>query len=176
MCVHKKEDPAGIVARRIMRNVEALRGKCRPCVIATFFRTLWNGWAASARMRSMQGSDGTRGCRFGCTNCEDRVEHYLLCRRMLSVLMKVPLYSLALSISRRSMQAMLLADGGLGETEKIAIARACYAIRLDSTERILVEGKVCRFCNGVSNGSFGVQCRALTSQCGVSPSGEKKHR
>ena len=51
--------PPGHLARRTLRNMATIGSACRPCVIAMFLRTLWNGWPTSARMRFASSSQGS---------------------------------------------------------------------------------------------------------------------
>ena len=122
------KDPPAHVAQRIANNMITVRRLCRPCVAGMFFRTLWNGWPTSARMRSMPDAATTRGCLLGCQHGEDRIEHYLVCEQMWHELQKNPPQGIALSIERRTRESMLLAERGLVPADIVKIANACYAI------------------------------------------------
>jgi hypothetical protein len=124
----KLKDPPGRVAQRIANNMMVVQRICRPCAAGMFFRTLWNGWPTSARMRSMQGAATTGGCLLGCQNGEDRIEHYLVCEQMWQELQKIPPQGIGLSTARRTRESMLLAERGLDTADIAKIANACYAI------------------------------------------------
>ena len=119
--------PANMV-RQIMKSFAIIGNACRPCVVSGFFRTLWNGWPTSARMRTMSGAQRTQECVLGCKGAEDRIEHYLVCSKAWSVLQQRPPYGLGLNLSRRTLEAMLLTDAGLADEERMAIAIGCYAV------------------------------------------------
>ena len=59
---------------------------------------------------------------------EDKIEHYLVCPKAWSVLQQRPPYGLGLNRSRRTIEAMLLAETGLTDEERMAIAIGCYAV------------------------------------------------
>ena len=130
----KLKGPPAHVAQRIARNLKIVGRKCRPCISGMFFRTLWNGWPTTARMRSMQGATGTGACLLGCHGGEDRIEHYLVCEQVWRELSKAPPHGISLNFMQRTRENMLLAAKGLDETEVAKIATACYAIaRTEST-------------------------------------------
>jgi hypothetical protein len=122
----KLTGPPAHVARRIASRFSVLKANCRPCVVAAFFRTLWNGWPTSARMRSLDGAGGVRRCVFGCTAAEDRLEHYLTCKVIWNVLESPQ--GLGMMPAQRTLNHMLLAERGLSERDITAVAVACYAI------------------------------------------------
>ena len=88
-----------------------------------FFRTLWNGWPTTARMHTAAGAPHTGGCAFGYDGCDDRIEHYLVCRAVWQFLP-----SIGLGIHRRSKQVMLASERGLTEAELAVIACTIYEI------------------------------------------------
>jgi hypothetical protein len=122
------EGPAAHVGQRISRNLIVVGQCCRPCVLGFMFRTLWNGWPTTARMRTMKGAPKTVRCLFGCECGDDRIEHYLVCRVVWKILPQISIRSGFLSIAYRSRQCMLLAERGLQEVECERIAIAVYAI------------------------------------------------
>ena len=125
----KLDDPPALVAARLENNLKIIGARCRPCVVAAFFRTLWNGWPTSARMRNMAGACSTGRCVLGCSNtAEDRIEHYVVCPKAWNVFSNPPPYGLGLDKQRRSRQAMLLAAKGLSDDEKVLVAIAVYAL------------------------------------------------
>ena len=124
----KIDGPPTKLVKQISRSISVIGGSCRPCVISGFFRTLWNGWPTSARMRTMAGAQGTQSCVLGCEDAEDRIEHYLLCRKVWELLQRRPPQGMGLDRSRRNIKAMLLADATLTDAERMAIAVSCYAI------------------------------------------------
>ena len=68
----------GHIAGRVTRALLIIASRCRPCVLAAVWRTMWNGWPTSARMRSMAGN-GEGTCALGCRTVADRIEHYAVC-------------------------------------------------------------------------------------------------
>ena len=122
----KFSGPEAIVAARVSRNFKTIGNKCRPCVVATFFRTLWNGWPTTWRMRSAPGAGVVRSCLLGCSGAVDKIEHYLLCPVAWHVLGAHR--CIELRPTRKCLQAMLLAEKGLEDRELLAIACAVYSI------------------------------------------------
>jgi hypothetical protein len=120
----KLHDPPAHVANRILRNMAIIREKCRPCVAAYLFRTVWNGWPTSARMNAAT----VEGCVLGCEHAEDRIEHYLLCSKVWDTLKNHPPRGADLDESQRSLTYMMLATKGSTEEAKISRAIAIYAI------------------------------------------------
>jgi hypothetical protein len=120
--------PPAHVARRIANNLKIVGRRCRPCVAGMFFRTLWNGWPTTARMRSMKGAPQTGECLLGCLHGDDKIEHYLVCEQAWTELTKPQPQGIGLSFARRTRESMLLAERGLDESEVAKIARAVYAI------------------------------------------------
>jgi hypothetical protein len=124
----KLQDPPAYIARRIASAFNVVGSLCRPCVAASFLRTIFNGWPTSARMRFMENASAEQYCAFGCPRAHDRIEHYLVCEKAWTILSKPVPTGLGLSPCRRNLQAMFLAEKGLAEREVAAIAVACYGI------------------------------------------------
>eukprot|EP00973_Karenia_brevis_P016204 2218223-Karenia_brevis.AAC.1 len=101
---------------------------CRPCVVSAYFRALWNGWPTTARLRSIATVAAVKSCVLGCTGCEDRLEHYLICDKVWQVLQRRPPSGLGLRREKRGLQYMLMAEKGMEDEEKMGVAIACYAI------------------------------------------------
>jgi hypothetical protein len=119
--------PEAIVASRLLRNMHTMGRKCKPCVVGSFFRTFWNGWPTTWRMRSAPNAGNVRSCLLGCSlNAVDKLEHYLVCPVAWKVLSTSTRG--ALDSSRRSLQNMLLAERGLEDSEICLIAVGVYAI------------------------------------------------
>eukprot|EP00973_Karenia_brevis_P094540 12423019-Karenia_brevis.AAC.1 len=112
------------IAATVLQNYERIGSQCRPCVVASCFRTLWNGWPTSARMRSMQNHSGTEPCIFGCADAEDRIEHYMTCGSMWQVLSTLPPSGLGMQVKRRKVQTMMMATPGMADEEVLAAAVA----------------------------------------------------
>ena len=116
-----------IVASRVIQNLQIIGKRCRPCVIGSFFKTFWNGWPTTWRMRSAPNASEVRSCVMGCSpSAVDKIEHYLICPVAWNVLQTH--WRIQLNPSRRSVQGMLLAEKGLDETEMALIAVSVYAI------------------------------------------------
>ena len=123
----KLQGPDAKVACRILRNCRVVGLSCRPCVLGLFFRTLWNGWPTTRRMRSAPGAKQLQSCLLGCSgDAQDAIEHYLVCPVVWQTLQ---IYrGIELSPGRRKLQAMLLADRGFEQDEICRIAVSVYAI------------------------------------------------
>ena len=67
------------------------------------FRTLWNGWPTSARMRSLTGACGARRCVLGCSSAEDRIEHYMVCNVAWKTLRMLPPRGMGMLDSQRTL-------------------------------------------------------------------------
>ena len=115
-------------AARIVENMKTIGQYCRPCVVGACFRTMWNGWPTTARMRSMRHAAPVGQCVFGCHEQEDRIEHYLICNQVWEVISRRPPTGLGLRLERRNIESMLLAAWDLTLKEKLAAAIACYAV------------------------------------------------
>ena len=50
------------------------------CVIATYIKTILNGWASSRRLKLH-----TNACLFGCGSQQDSIEHYMECRHVEAI-------------------------------------------------------------------------------------------
>ena len=111
-----------------MNSISVIELTCRPSVVSSFFRTLWNGWPTTYRMRTMSGAPKTQQCVLGCRGAEDRIEHYLVCKKVWAALEGRPPQGLGIHRSRQNITAMLLADASLADVERMAIATAGYAI------------------------------------------------
>ena len=123
----KLEGPDAQVACRILRNCRVVGQSCRPCVLGMFFRTVWNGWPTIRRMRSAHGAKQLQSCVLGCSgDAQDAIEHYLVCPVAWRTLQTYR--GIELSPTRRSLQAMLLADRGLEQNEVCRIAVSVYAL------------------------------------------------
>jgi len=123
----KLASPPAHTARRILANINEIGALCRPCVVGAAFRTLWNGWPTSARMRSMPGIS-VCGCVFGCEDSDDRIEHYLLCSKVWKFLLRPFPNGLGFTAGQRNLQYMLFGDRGMTLEAKLCVAHALYAI------------------------------------------------
>jgi hypothetical protein len=123
----KLAGPEATVATRIAQNFNIIGRICRPCVIGMFFRTFYNGWPTTWRMRTMPGAACVRSCVLGCnSNAIDKIEHYLVCLVAWQVFQQC--HGIQLDMRRKSRQAMLLAEKGLSESEVAFIGICVFAI------------------------------------------------
>lgn len=120
----KFQDPAAHVTGRILRNMVIIGDKCRPCVLAYLFRTIWNGWPTSARMNAAR----VGGCVLGCEHSEDRIEHYLLCSKVWRILGMPPPGGPGLDTSQRTLMYMMLGTRYSTDNDLVQRAIAVYAI------------------------------------------------
>ena len=84
-----------------MNSISVIELTCRPSVVSSFFRTLWNGWPTTYRMRTMSGAPKTQQCVLGCRGAEDRIEHYLVCKKVWAALEGRPPQGLGIHRSRQ---------------------------------------------------------------------------
>ena len=123
----KLDGPEATVAARIARNCNTIGRTCRPCVVGMVFRTLYNGWPTTWRMRTMPGAACVRSCVLGCSSTAvDKIEHYLVCPVAWQVFSTN--HSTQLDPCRKNRQAMLLAEKGLDEREISNIGVSIYAM------------------------------------------------
>ena len=123
----KFDGPDAILAARIFRNFRTIGKKCRPCVVAAFFQTFWNGWPTTWRMRTAPNAAKVQSCLLGCSeSAVDKIEHYLVCPVAWKALAGHSRGTL--DSSRRTLQSMLLAEKGLDENEICLLAVGVYAI------------------------------------------------
>ena len=114
------------MARRVCSNFPVLHEYCRPCVTSSYLRTIFNGWPTSARMRTMQGASPIGCCALGCGGI-DRIEHYAMCPHIWAFLRMERPFGLGLPDRLRSLQGFMLAERGMSNVEKVAMAIGIYA-------------------------------------------------
>ena len=90
------------LVRQVIKSISVIELACRPCVVSSFFRTLWNDGPTTSRIRAMSGAPNTQECVLGCRGAEDRLEHYLVCKRAWAALEARPPHGLGpVEISQR---------------------------------------------------------------------------
>lgn len=124
----KLDGVPGILERRVLRNFETLRAWCAPRVMAAYFRTLWNGWATSRRMRTMAGRDGGTGICLLCGNGQDSLEHYSHCSVFWDFCSKARPRGLGLNPMARSRETFFLLQDGMSAEDKVRMAVGLYAL------------------------------------------------
>ena len=115
--------PSAHVASRIVCNILVAGRSGRPCVTSMVFRTLWNGWPTTARMRTCVGAGPAQSCIFGCQYGEDRLEHFLMCPVVWRALT-----ANGWDASQRTKETMLIARRGMATHEINQIAIALYVV------------------------------------------------
>ena len=123
----KLDAPLGILIQRAFRNYPILMRNCRPCIVAMQWRTMWNGWPTSARMRSLTATD-TEPCLLGCRSGSDRIEHYAVCAKAWELLGAREPVGLGLNTRLRSLLAFLGLERDLSEAERRRLATGVYAV------------------------------------------------
>ena len=123
----KLQVPPGILVQRVFRNFKLLGQTCRPCVLAMQWRTLWNGWPTSARMRSLTKAD-VAPCLFGCGSGLDRIEHCAVCEVAWSYLGASWPFGFGLQPRLRCLVAFLGLERDLDQKDRRRLATAVYAV------------------------------------------------
>ena len=124
----KLEGPEAYVARRIHGNFAFLQAKCRPCIVSAYFRAVWNGWPTSVRMRHMQRNSACCTCKFGCKGAYDSLEHYARCKVVWTFFSAPVPSGLGIGRKYKSVDGFLLAQKGMAERDKVAIALGIYSV------------------------------------------------
>ena len=119
--------PDGILVRRALKHFEIIGKHCRPCVVAMQWRTMWNGWPTSRRMRCMHGSE-IEPCLLGCESGTDCIEHYAVCSVAWAYLGAAQPAGLGLQTRLRSISAFLGLERDLADGDRCAMAEAAYAV------------------------------------------------
>ena len=117
----------GHIPARVLHTLELVSAQCRPCVAATLWRTMWNGWPTSARMRQLNNSTIGK-CALGCRDSEDRIEHYAhfpIAWRFLGAPKPV---GLGLPSHLKSLAGFLCIADGMRADEKTNMAIVVYAV------------------------------------------------
>jgi hypothetical protein len=117
----------GHIAGRVSRSLQVISASCRPCVVATLWRTMWNGWPTAARMRSLTGT-GEGRCALGCDSGKDRIEHYAVCPLAWRFLGAPKPIGLGMGCHLRSLAGFLTVAHGMTDAEKTDMAVAVYAV------------------------------------------------
>ena len=117
----------GHVPARVKRTLNLVGTHCRPCIVAMLWRTMWNGWPTSARMRQLNNSIIGR-CALGCRDSEDRVEHYAVCPIAWRFLGAPIPAGLGLSTRLKSLAGFLCIADGMQPHEKTCMAIGVYAV------------------------------------------------
>ena len=112
----------GHIPARVLRSLHLVGGRCRPCVHAMLFRTMWNGWPTDRRM----GQDDS-ACRLGCLRGLDRIEHYAVCPVAWSFFRLAPPAGLGLDPRLRRLDAFLCIAADMDSDQKVKMAIAVYA-------------------------------------------------
>ena len=118
----------GILERRVLKNFETLRAWCAPRVMAAYFRTLWNGWVTTRRMRTMLGRDGGTGTCLLCGNGQDSLEHYSYCSIFWGFCCSSRPRGLGLHPRARSRETFFLIQDGMTVEDKVRMAIGLYAL------------------------------------------------
>ena len=139
----KIEAPEAHLARRAIRHLETLSRRCRPCVVAMQFRTLWNGWPTASRMRHMTGASEGR-CVLGCHSALDRIELYAVCPVAWKCLSGPQPARMGIPLCFKSLAYFVGVGAGMSETARVQLAKGVYAI-----SRTI---HICRSCEGTNPG------------------------
>lgn len=119
----------GRLERRVTARLSLLREWCAPRIVALVFRTYWNGWVTTARMKELFRKTGqTRShCLLGCGWDEDSLDHYILCGKLWDFIREPAPSGLGLQGCERSRETILLLAENLSDEAVIKLALALYA-------------------------------------------------
>ena len=116
----------GHIAGRVTRALLIIASRCRPCVLAAVWRTMWNGWPTSARMRSMAGN-GEGTCALGCRAAADRIEHYAVCPVLWHCFAAPTPIGLGLVRQLQCLEGFLCIAHEMSDSERAQMAVGVYA-------------------------------------------------
>ena len=117
----------GHIPARVQSTLHLIGARCRPCIAATLWRTMWNGWPTSARMRQLNDSVIER-CALGCTENEDRIEHYAHCPIAWRFLGAPKPIGLGLAPHFKCLAGFLCIADDMQAEDKINMAIGVYAV------------------------------------------------
>ena len=116
----------GHIGIRVLKTLNLVGARCRPCVLACLWRTMWNGWPTSARMKSLTGT-GETCCALGCRGALDRIEHYAVCPAAWNYFANPKPAGLGLDRKFQNLAGFLCVEHGMPDADKARMAIAVYA-------------------------------------------------
>ena len=119
------EGPIRHLVERASNTFAVIAHRCRPCVLASLFRIIWNGCPTSYRMRGL--GKPVLPCLLGCQSGIDKLEHYAVCETVWTFYAAARPSGLGLPICLRSVKAFLTLEAKLSDDQKVALAIGAYA-------------------------------------------------
>ena len=120
--------PPGTMARRALRRLQAVASHCPPRVQSAVFRTWWNGWTTTRRMRHMTGSSDCGTCKLGCEVAQDSLEHYCQCPVFWQWALSSWPRGLGLAPRLRSRASFFPLEDGMSVQDIVRMSSGIYAI------------------------------------------------
>ena len=123
----KLSQPPAHITRQALSTFELVSKLCRPCILAMYFRTLWNGWPTTERLKSMTGVT-PHNCVFGCPQGLDKIEHYTVCPVTWKFYSSPCPGGLGIRIHLRTLSGFLLLEKKVDEQLMAVMAIGLYAV------------------------------------------------
>jgi len=156
----KLPSPLGTLARRARKRAQWLSKLVAPRVLATIFRTWWNGWCTARRFQKIG------KCVFGCSpRADDSIEHYMWCPFTTQMASR-----LGISVGRYGPEFFLCLARGMTEREVTTMSVIVYSVfRASSLYRELLAPSADRVHDALENYcKIAVQNHRSSSQIGWS--------
>jgi hypothetical protein len=145
----KLEGPPAVVARRVLANLQRLKGLVAPRVAAACLSALWNRWTTARRFQ--QRAAALNLCVLGCGGAaEDSIEHYVHCPSVRTVARGI------LRLGEAGPDRFFLAARGLGDEELACLGILVYAAYSATN---LFRNRVGRPSKEVAEDALGQCCR-----------------
>jgi len=120
----------GYLDRIVATRFRLVSSWCAPRVVAVVFRTYWNGWVTTARMKSLFSKTGQarKFCLLGC-GCEvDSLHHYLLCDVFWAFIRRNRGGGLGMATCLRTWESALLLSSTLSDEDVVRLAAGLYGL------------------------------------------------
>ena len=116
--------------RRVLKRFKLLCEWCSPRVFAVVFRTYWNGWVTTARMKELFKTTGQsqKKCILNCGWEEDSLDHYMLCNKYWQFVTTRRPKGLGIPLAMpRSRETVLLLSDCLADEDAVRLALGLYS-------------------------------------------------
>ena len=120
----------GHLDRVVASRFHLLSSWCPPRILAAVFRTHWNGWVTTARMKGVfrQSGQTLKHCLLGCGCGEDSLHHYLLCEVFWSFIRRRRGAGLGVTSGARTWDSALLLSSSLSDEDVVRLAAGIYGL------------------------------------------------